>query len=85
MISYEPLWETMKDKGVSTYKLINEYGINLNTITCLKHGRHISTFTPEKLCIILDCSPNDIIKITKEEASRARLWTFFVLLYNLYK
>ena len=70
MISYEPLWETMKEKGFTTYKLINQYGINPNTITCLKHNRYISTFTLEKLCIILDCSPNDIIRITKEEASR---------------
>ena len=67
MISYEPLWQTMKEKDISTYKLINQYGINPNTITCLRHGRYISTFTLEKLCLILNCTPNDIIRITADE------------------
>ena len=47
MISYEPLWQTMKEKGFTTYKLINQYDINPNTITCLKLNRYISTFTLE--------------------------------------
>lgn len=28
MIIYEPLYKTMKAKGVSTYKLVNTYGIS---------------------------------------------------------
>ena len=67
MISFEPLWRTMKDKVFTTYKLIKEYGINPNTITILKHNRNISTYTLERLCIILDCTPNDIVMIVKEE------------------
>ena len=67
MISFEPLWQTMKDKNISTYKLIKEYGINPNTITILKHNRNISTYTLERLCLILDCTPNDIIMIVKDE------------------
>lgn len=62
MVSYEPLWRIMKEKNITTYKLINEHGINPNTITCLRHGRYISTYTLEKLCRILDCKPNDIIE-----------------------
>lgn len=67
MVSYEPLWRTMKQKEVSTYKLINEYGINPNTITCLRHNNHISTFTLERLCTILNCTPNDIIEVVPEK------------------
>lgn len=67
MISYEPLWRTMKARGVSTYKLIHTHGINPNTITCLKHGRYISTYTLERLCVILGCTPNDIMEITREQ------------------
>lgn len=66
MISYEPLWQTMKNRNISTYKLIKEYEINPNTISCLRHNRYISTFTLEKLCVILDCTPNDVIEIVKE-------------------
>ena len=27
MISYEPLYKTMKEKGITTYTLINKYNI----------------------------------------------------------
>ena len=67
MISYDPLWRTMKDNGVTTYTLINTYGINPRTITNLKHNRNISTFTLERLCTILDCTPNDIIEFVEKE------------------
>ena len=62
MISYEPLWRTMEQKQITTYALINKYDINSRTINNLKHGKGITVYTLEKLCQILDCSPNDIIE-----------------------
>lgn len=61
MVSYEPLWDTMKQKGITTYMLIKKYNILSKTIHNLKHNRHITTSTLEKLCKILDCTPNDIL------------------------
>ena len=61
MISYAPLWRTMKKKGVSTYRL-NKEGISRGTIYCMQHGEGISTYTVDKLCRILSCSVNDIIE-----------------------
>ena len=29
MMSFAPLWKTLKEKNLSTYKLINEYGISI--------------------------------------------------------
>lgn len=66
MISYEPLWDTMKRKEISTYTLINKYGVSARTIHNLKHNQGITLFTLDKLCLILDCQPNDIIRFTKE-------------------
>ena len=65
MISYKPLWETMAQKGITTYALINKYGISANTINRLKHGNSITMFTLETLCNILNCTPNDIIEFKK--------------------
>lgn len=62
MISYEPLWNTMKDRDESTYTLIHKYNINPRTISRLKHNKGINSDTLEKLCKILNCTPNDIIK-----------------------
>lgn len=66
MISYEPLYKTLKEKGVSTYKLINEYGISRSLLDRLKHNRPISTVTLNDLCTILHCRVEDILVFTED-------------------
>ena len=61
MVDYAPLWELMKQKNISTYTLIEKYSINSRTINNLKHNKGITTTTLEKLCIIFECTPNDIL------------------------
>ncbi len=62
MISYEPLWETMKRKGVTTYTLIKQYGFSKGTLDSLKQGRNISTATLDDLCDILDCDVGEVLR-----------------------
>jgi len=62
MISYAPLWETMKRQGVSTYKLLKDYSFSKGTLDSLKQGRNISTATLDDLCRILSCDVEDVIK-----------------------
>ena len=66
MISYEPLYETMKKKGITTYKLINEYGISRSLLDRLKHNKPITTVTLNDLCRILDCRVEDILIYIEE-------------------
>ncbi|WP_294906338.1 helix-turn-helix transcriptional regulator [uncultured Ruminococcus sp.] len=61
MISYEPLWKTMKEKQVSQYKLLKS-GIDNKTLDALRKSKNITLLTLEKLCSILDCTPNDIVE-----------------------
>lgn len=61
MISYEPMWKTMKEKNISQYQLL-KLGIDNKTLNGLKHNKNITLLTLEKLCNILDCTPNDIIE-----------------------
>lgn len=61
MISYEPFYKTLKEKGVSTYKLINEFKLSRSLLDRLKHNRPISTVTLNDLCNILQCKVEDII------------------------
>ena len=65
MISFEPLYKTMKEKNVSTYKLITQYGVSRSLIDRLKHNKPISTVTLNDLCTILDCSVEEIIVFYK--------------------
>ncbi len=67
MISYEPLYVTLKKKGVSSYKLINEYGISRSLLDQLKHNRPISTVTLNDLCNILHCRVVDILLFTEDD------------------
>ena len=60
MVSYEPLWKTMENRGVTTYTLIEKHRIPSKTIYNLKHNKNTTTATIENLCNILKCTPNDI-------------------------
>ncbi len=56
----------MKLRGITTYTLINKYGINPRTINNLRHNKSITMFTLERLCMILNCDPNEIISFVEE-------------------
>ena len=66
MISYKPLYRTLKEKGVSTYKLINEYHISRSLLDRLKHDKPITTVTINDLCRILNCSVAEILEYVPE-------------------
>ena len=61
MISYQPLWRTMTSKNISQYHLLKS-GIDNKTLDSLKKNKNITLLTLEKLCNILDCTPNDIVE-----------------------
>ena len=66
MISYRPLYETMKEKGISTYKLVNDFGISRSLLDRLKHDKPISTVTLNDLCTFLDCKVEDVLIYIKD-------------------
>lgn len=66
MISYAPLWTTMEDKGITIYVLIAKHGVGSKTVYNLRHNKSITMFTLSKLCRILECTPNDIVKFISE-------------------
>ena len=61
MISYEPFFKTLKEKGISTYKLINTFNLSRSLIDRLKHNKPITTVTINDLCSILNCKVEDIM------------------------
>ena len=66
MIRFDKLWETMKEKGVSTYQLRERCGIDSKTVRRLKANDNIETKTLNKLCAALDCRLEDIAEFVKE-------------------
>lgn len=66
MISYEPFYKTLQQKGITEYNLIFKQGFSANTIYRIKKGEAMSTKTLDALCYALDCDVTDIIKFVKE-------------------
>lgn len=57
----------MRKRGLSTYRLIKDYGFNTRTLNNLKHNMSITMYTLGKLCKILSCEPNDIVEFIDED------------------
>ena len=66
MISYEPFYKTLKEKNISTYKLITQFNISRSLLDRLKHNKPISTVTLNDLCEILECGVSDILEYIKD-------------------
>ena len=61
MIVYDKLWETMKRKGISQYKLIHEHSFSTGQLDRLRKNENVNVYTLNILCKILDCAIEDII------------------------
>ncbi len=67
MISYAPLWNTMKQRGLTTYDLIYKNGLSANTIHRIKNNNATTTKTLDELCFILSCNVSDIIEYVESD------------------
>ena len=56
----------MKQKNISQYYLL-KHGIDNKTLDGLKKNKNITLYTLEKICTILDCNPNDVIKFVDQQ------------------
>ena len=66
MIRFDRLWKTMEKKGVTTYQLREQCGIDSKTIRRLKANDNMETKTLNKLCMVLDCKLEDIAEYVKD-------------------
>ena len=72
MITYEPFYKTMKDRGMTTYKLIRDFNISRSLIDRLKHNKPISTVTLNDLCTILNCDVDGIMHHVPDEPDKSK-------------
>lgn len=66
MIVFDKLWETMKERGISQYRLIKEYQISSGQLDRLRKNGNVSTYTLSQLCKILNCKLEDIAEYIEE-------------------
>ena len=65
MLDYTPMWETMERKGISQYSLLKA-GLDNKTLDGIKKGKNITLLTLERICMILNCTPNEIVRFVAE-------------------
>lgn len=66
MIIYDPLWKTMKKKGISQYRLIKEHKVSTGQLDRLRKNENVSTHTLNTLCEALDCELSDVACYIKD-------------------
>ena len=66
MISYEPLFRTMKEKNISSYRL-EKMGFSRATYYSIKQGNSVTLNTINDLCNLLDCSIPEIVEYIKDD------------------
>ena len=66
MISYEPLFRTMKEKGISSYRL-GKMGFPMSNYYAIRRGENISSHTLNQLCRLLQCRVEDVMEYVENE------------------
>lgn len=67
MISYAPLFNTMKKKNISSYRL-EKLGFSRATYYSIQKGNSISTNTVNQLCRLLNCNVSEVLEYIDDES-----------------
>lgn len=62
-INYQGTFAKMKEAGITTYRIRKEKIVSEGTLQSLREGKPVSTEIIERLCLLLKCTPNDLMKI----------------------
>lgn len=62
-ISYQPLWDTLKKRGMRKEDLRLAASLTTNMIANMGKGKHISMETLLRICEALHCEITDVIQL----------------------
>lgn len=61
-VSYNRLWKLLIDKKMKKIDLMKEAHISSNALAHLSKEEYVSVEIIEKICVMLECTPNDIME-----------------------
>ena len=67
MMTFQPFWEMMRQRNITTYMLEHEYHFNKSVIYRLKHNSNVTLDTVEKICSVFHCKVEDVILYVEQE------------------
>lgn len=65
MVDYTPLWNTMRERKITQYAMLQDKVLDNHTLDRLKKNMNITLITLERICTYLNCTPNDVIRFTE--------------------
>lgn len=63
MYSFKKLWKILKERNISTQKLMEQTGISRFYIKKLKEDYYVNWIVLIKICKFLSCKCNDILEV----------------------
>lgn len=76
MISYEPLYKTLKEKDITLAKLSSMIGCETNSVGVSIRNGNLSTVVLSKVCQVLKCSISDVIEWTDNSDNTSKELSF---------
>ena len=70
MIKYDRLWDLLKQRKISQYRLIKDYGIDKSQLQRLRKNMIVKTLILNRLCNILDCRIEDIMEFIPDNEKK---------------
>lgn len=67
MITYDNLWQSLKEKGLKKQDLVDKYEFSKGLIDNLNHNRSITIYTLNEICEKLDLTPAQVLTYSKEK------------------
>lgn len=62
MISYNPLWHTLIDKGMNKGDLMKKTGISFGTMANMGKNEPVNLRQIDRICKALNCSISDVVE-----------------------
>lgn len=70
MYSYNKLWKMLIDRKITKTEMRKQTGITKNMLAKLGKDEPVSMETLAKICIALNCAPDDIVEISVNDERR---------------
>lgn len=66
MISYNPLWKTLIDKGIKKSELREMANFSTHTLSKLSKNESVSMYIIDNICQALKCNIEDVVEIIED-------------------
>lgn len=70
MFSFNPLWKTLIDKGLTKTDLRHKANITPNAVTDMGKNKYVSMKTLDKLCNFLKCDISEVVTHIPENETK---------------